>query len=163
MIPFGTLFLSNYTDLWNKFDIDLNPLARVGHLLIRLGNVFGIWQFHSHLTSFSQEAVKARNGTGISPLPKLDPKHHQASVGVPAAHIQDEFDLLRGMLVWMAVRTVGTVGQGLERSVISFPPSVDILAVFVVADGCLCYPIFQRIFDYRLPEAHRLCYSIHSE
>ena len=43
----------------DKLDVDLPAPSGIGHLLIGLGNILGIWQFHSHLTSFSQETVKA--------------------------------------------------------------------------------------------------------
>ena len=43
----------------DKLDVDLPALSGLGHLLIGRGTILGIWQFHSHLTSFSQETVKA--------------------------------------------------------------------------------------------------------
>lgn len=146
----------------NKLDVDLAALSGIGHLLIRLGNIFGIGQFDSHLAPFAQESVKTRNGSGIPSLPKLDPKHHQTGVGVPAAHIVDELDLFRPVLVGMMMRAVGTVCQGLQRSVVTLAPAVDILAVGVVAYCCFRDAVFGSIQNQGLPEAHGLCYLIHS-
>ena len=63
----------------------------------------------------------------------------------------------------MMVRTMRTVGQRLQRSVVSFPPAINILAVGVVADGCFRDAMFLCVGNQGLPEAHGLCYSIHSE
>ena len=67
------------------------------------------------------------------------------------------------MLVGMAVRAMGTVCQGREGAVVPFAPAVDILPVQVVAYGGFCDAVLVGIFDYRLPEAHGLCYLIHGE
>jgi hypothetical protein len=56
------------------------------------------------LTSFSQEAIQAGNGSAVAALTELHPEHHKARIGVPAAHIVDEPDLLRLVLLGMAVR-----------------------------------------------------------
>ena len=90
----------------------------------------------------SQESVKAGNGSGVASLPELDPEHDQTGVRVSAAHIFDEFNLFRPVLIRMTVRTVGTVGQRLQRPVVALAPAVNILAVGVVADGCFCDAIF---------------------
>ena len=111
----------------------------------------------------SQDAIQAGDGPGIASLAELDPEHHQTGVGISAAHIPDELQLLRRMLVRMAVRAVGAVCEGLEGAVVAFPPAVDILAVGMVADGCFCDAIFLRVLDKGLPVAHGLCYLIHGE
>ena len=90
----------------NKLNVDLAALSGIGHLFIWLGNILGIGQFHGHLPPFAQEPVKARDGSGIPPLSELDPEYHQTGVGVPAAHIVDEFDLFRPVLVGVMMRTM---------------------------------------------------------
>ena len=106
LIPFSAFLLPNNADFWDEFDIDLSALARILHLFIRLGNILGIWQLHSHLASFAQESVKTGNGSGVPSLPELDPEYHQTCIGVPATHIVDELNLLRTVLVGMMVRPV---------------------------------------------------------
>ena len=39
---------------------------------------------------------------------ELDPEHNKSCIGIPAPHVIDKLDLLRLVLVGMAVRTVGT-------------------------------------------------------
>ena len=85
------------------FDVDLDPLTRVGHLLVGLGDVLGIRQLYRHLTSLSQEAIQAGYRTGVASLPKFDPEDDEPSVWIPSPHILNELDLLRRMLVGMAV------------------------------------------------------------
>lgn len=126
----------------NKLDVDLPALAGIGHLLIRLGNILWIRQFDGQLASFSQESVKAGNGSGVASLPELDPEHDQTGVRVSAAHIFDEFNLFRPVLIRVMMRSMGTVGQRLQRPVVALAPAVNILAVGVVADGCFCDAIF---------------------
>ena len=106
-----------------------------------------------------QDSVQVGDGPSIPSLAELDPEHDQTGVGVSAAHIVDKLDLYRLVLVGMMVRSVGAVGQGLQRPVVAFASAVDVLTVGVVAYGRFRYSVFQRI----LPILHRLCYLIHSE
>lgn len=93
----------------DEFDVNLSPLAGVLHLLVRLGDVFGIGELYSHLTSLSQKPVQAGDRTGIAPLPQLDPEHNQSGIGISASHVQNELGLFRRMLIRMAVGPVRTV------------------------------------------------------
>ena len=104
--PLRRLLLVHNTSLRNKFYIDLNALARILHPLIGFGNILGVWQFYRHSAAFSQETVQPGNGPGIAPLPELDPQHNDPGVWVAAAHVQDELDLFRRVLVWVVVRPV---------------------------------------------------------
>lgn len=99
------------TVLRNIFDVDLDPLARITHLLIGFWNIFWIWQFHRHLTALSQKMIQSGDGTCIVPLPQLHPEDHQAGVRIPAAHVLDGLDLFGTVLVWMAVRVMRAVFQ----------------------------------------------------
>ena len=102
---------TDQTVLRNIFDIDLDPLARITHLLIGFWNILGIWQLHRHLTALSQETIQAGDGACIASLPQLYPEDHQAGVRIPAAHVLDELDLFGAVLVWMAVRAMRAVFQ----------------------------------------------------
>lgn len=143
LIPLGWFCLPNDASLRDKFDIDLDPLAGILHLLIRFGCIF-LWirQFLRHSIPFPQKAIQTGNRTCISPGSKLHPEYNEAGIRVPTAHIQDEFDLLWCVLIWMAVRAVRTVLQRVQRAVIALHPAVDILAVGVVTDCCLRNAVF---------------------
>ena len=84
-------------------DVDLDPLTRVGHLLVGLGDVFWVRQLYRHLTSLSQKAIQTGYRTGVASLPELDPEDDDAGVWIPSPHILDELGLLRRMLVGMTV------------------------------------------------------------
>lgn len=58
---------------------------------------------------------------------------------------------------------MGTVCQRLKCTIVAFTPTVDVLAVGVIADGRFCYAVFLCILNYRLPKPHCLCYLIHGE
>lgn len=83
----------------DKFDVYLNPLTGMIHLLIRFRGILGIWGMDGHHVLFSEETVKARDRAGIAPLPKFDPEDDKTGMRIAFAHIPDEFDFLRGMLV----------------------------------------------------------------
>ena len=79
--------------------------------------------------------------SGVTFLPELDPQHNDPGIRVAAAHVQDEFDLLRCVLIGMVVRAVRSVSQGGQRAVVPFTPAVDVLPVQPVADRRLRYPV----------------------
>lgn len=82
---------------------------------------------------------------------------------VSSSHVLDEGDLFLGMLVRVAVRAVGTICQRADSSVVFLSPTVDVLPAGFVADGGICYAVFERILNYHLLKPHILCYRIHSE
>lgn len=132
---------ANQAALRDKFDVNLHPLAWILHLFIGLWDIFRVWQLLCHLAALAQETVQSRDGARVAPQLQLYPEYHQTSIGVAAAHIPDELDFIGSMLVWMAVRTVGTILQGLQRSVIALAPAVDILPVGAVADRRFCHSV----------------------
>lgn len=144
-VPTGFLgFLrrcANQTALRNEFDVNLDALAGVLHLLIGFGHILWIWQLYCHLTTFLQETVQTRDASRIAPLSQLHPEHHQPCVGIAAAHIFNEFDFLWGVLVGVMMRAVRAILQRMQRPVVAFEPAVDILSVCMVADSCFCYPL----------------------
>ena len=94
---------------------------------------------------------------------QLDPEHHKTGIGISPPEIINELDLLWSVLVWMAVWSMGSVLQGLQRSIISLHPAVDVLAVSVVMDGSFCDAILLCVVDQGLPIQGGLCYLIHGE
>jgi len=127
--------------------IDLDALPRILHLLIRLGDVFGISRLDRHDPLPLHDAIEPGDGTGIAMLPELDPEDNQTSMRIPSAHIGDEFKLLRGMLVGMAVRAPGTVAEGTPGTVVAVHPAVDVLPVDAVADRGLCNAVLLRVLN----------------
>ncbi len=132
---------TDQTALGNEFDINLYPLARILHLLIRFWDIFRVWQLLRHLSAFTQEAVQPRNGACVTPQPQLYPEYHQTGVWIPAAHILNEFNLIGPVLVWMPVRSVGAILQRLQGPIIPLAPAVDILPVGAVADCRFCHSV----------------------
>lgn len=132
---------TNQAALRDKFDVDLHPLTWILHLFIGLGDIFRVWQLLCHLATLAQETIQSRDGACVAPQPQLYPEYHQTSIGIAAAHIPDKFNFVGAMLVWMAVRTMGTILQGLQRSVIALAPAVDILPIGAVADCRFCHSV----------------------
>ena len=131
----------------DKFHVHLNALPRMVHLLIRLGGIFGVRRVDSHNALLFEETVQPGDGTGIAALRELDPENDKAGVGVTPAHIGNELDFFRGMLVRVVVWPPGTVTQGFNGAVITAFPAVDILPVSLVLDSGFGNPIFVSIFN----------------
>ena len=89
-----------------RFYVDLHALAGVLHLLIGLGNVFGVRQLDRHLSPVPQKTIQTGDGSAVTAFAELDPEHHETCVRASAPHVIDELDLLRFVLVWMMLRTV---------------------------------------------------------
>ena len=121
----------------NKFDIHLDALSRMIHLLIRLGDVFGVGRMNSHNALLFEEAVKAGNGSGIPSLSKLNPENHKTRMGIAPSHMEDEVDFFRSMLVRMMMGTPGAVAKGFQRAVIAAFPAVNILSIGFVLNSSL--------------------------
>ena len=132
LLSFG---FSYQADRWNKFYVNLAALSRILHLFVRLGNVFRGWKFHLHLSMFSQKATQPRNRSSISPLSQFASEYHKAGIGIASAHIFNESDLIRGMLVGMTVWTLGTICKGLKRAVRVVLPAINVLTVGLIANG----------------------------
>lgn len=131
----------------NKFDIHLDTLPRIIHLLIRFGNVFGIRRMDGHHVLFFEEAVKAGDGTGISSLAELDPEDDQTGMRIAAAHIGDQLCLARSMLVGMVMGTTGAVPKGVPGAIIAAFPTINILSVGFIFDSGFGNAKFLSVFD----------------
>ena len=145
LIEFLARSIANKAGRGDEFNVDLDALAGILHLLVRLGNILGIWQFDRHLAASCKHAVQAGDGACIAALAQLDPEHHQTGVGVPAAHISNQLQLCFCMLVRVAVGPMRAVCQRLQRPIIALLPPVDILAVGAVTDRCFCDSVFLSI------------------
>ena len=117
--------------------VDLYPLTGILHLLVWLGDIFRIWQLYRHLSALLKEAIQTGNGSLIAALPELYPEYHQPGVGVSAPHVVYELDLFGTVLVWMTVWAVRAILQRLQRAVIAFHPTVNVLPVCPVP-YCRC-------------------------
>lgn len=131
----------------DELDIDLDALTGIGHLLVRLCDILGVWRFDSNHTLFAQETVEPWNGAGVAALHKFDPKDDQTGIRVTPTHIRDELDLFRGMLVGMMMRASGKIPEGFDRAVKTAFPAVDILAIGLVLDSSLSDAIFFSVAD----------------
>lgn len=140
--PLCRLLLAHNAGLRNKFDVNLYSLARILHLLVGLWDIFGIGLLYSHGVSLSQKPVQSGDRTFVSSLSQLYPEYDDPSMWISAAHIQDELDFFRRVLVGMAVGPVRSVFQRGKGSVIAFAPAIDILPVCVIADSGFCHAIF---------------------
>lgn len=65
----------------NVFDIDLDSLSGVAHLLVGFRDILGVRQFYRHLPALSQKTVQAGDGACIASLTQLHPEHHQPALG----------------------------------------------------------------------------------
>ena len=90
----------------NEFHVDLHPLTGMIHLLIGFGDILGIGRFHSHLAALSEEPIQARDRPLVAFLPKFDPEYHKPRVGITAARVVYETDLLRRVLIRVTAGTV---------------------------------------------------------
>ena len=120
----------------DKFNIHLDTLPRVFHLLIRLRDVLWIGRMDRRKALFFEEAVESWYGAGIAALPELDPENDETSIRVTASHIEDKLLFLRSMLVRVMVRASGTISQGVNGAIKTVFPTVDILAVGLVFNSC---------------------------
>lgn len=116
----------------NEFDIDLYPLPRIFHLLIRLWDVFGIGKFLSHDTLLFEETVETGDGAFITTLHEFDPENDQSGMRIASAHIPDQFNLVRSMLVWMGMGTSGTVAQGIPGTIVAVFPAGGLFYTFLL-------------------------------
>lgn len=131
----------------NKFDIHLDTLSRILHLLIRFGNIFGIGRMDGHHVLFFEEAVKAGDGAGISSLAEFDPEDDKTGMRVSAAQPGDKSDLIGGMLLGMMVRPPGTIPKGIPGAIIAAFPTINILSVGFILDSGFGDAKFVSVFD----------------
>ena len=67
--------------------------------------------------------------------------YFDTGVRIPVAHIQNQLDFLRSMLIWMPVRAMRAMRAILQRvqcAVIALHPAVNVLPVGVITHRSLC-------------------------
>ena len=89
------------------FHIHLNPLARIGHLLIGFGLIFLLFLTIRKQSQLLHNPVQALGVPAIASLLRMPPELNQTQARIPAAHISDQLQLILGMLIRMAVRPFG--------------------------------------------------------
>ena len=57
LVEFLPRSIANKAGRGDKFNVDLDALAGILHLLVRLGNILGIWQLDRHLAASRKHAV----------------------------------------------------------------------------------------------------------
>lgn len=143
LLSFGLIHKADGRD---KFYVDLDALIGMIHLFIRLGDILGVRRFDSGKALLFQETVKAGDRTLIASLHKFDPENDEPGLRITPAHIRDELDLIRGMLVGMMVRPSGSVPEGFNGAVKAVFPAANILPVGFIASGS-GDTIFIRVTD----------------
>lgn len=97
----------------DELDVHLEALPGICHLLVGLGDVFGIGRMDSHDALLLKETVESGDGAGIATLHEFHPKDDKTGIGIAPAHIRDELDFRGRMLVRMTMRSSGAVTQRL--------------------------------------------------
>ena len=91
---------------------------------------------------FLKEAVETWKRAFISALSELHLENDQASMRIAPAHIPDELDFFRSMLVRMGMGMPGAVTQRIPGAVIAVFPAINILAIGFIFNGCFGNAIF---------------------
>lgn len=104
MASFGFVYKADRRD---KFHIDLDALSGMVHLFIRFWNILWVRRMDRHKPLLSEKAVKTGDGAGIAALHEFYPEDNKTCIGITSAHIRDEFDFLRSVLVGMVMGTSG--------------------------------------------------------
>ncbi len=147
----------------NELHIDLNPLPRVSHLLIRLWDIFRIGRMNRHDTLFFEKPVKTGDEAGITTLQEFHQKNNEGGIRVTPAQIGNEFDFIWSMLIGMMVWAPGTVTQRVQGAIEASFPTVNILPVSFVFYGSLGNAKFIGVGNQRQTVSHILCYTVHAE
>ena len=135
--------LSDYLTVYkagrgDELHIHLNALPGMVHLLIRLGDILGVGGMDSHEPLFFEEAVQSWDGAGITALHEFYPEDNKPCVRVSPAHIGNQLNLFRSMLVGVVAGPSGKVTQGFNGAVIAAFPAVDVLPVGFVLNSGFC-------------------------
>ena len=102
----------------NNLDVNLNTLARIGHLLIGFRAVrllFGLLRQSTHTFQYPVQAFRAaRIPALLEPAPQVD----ESQIGISPPHIPNQLQFLFCMLVGMGMRALGTIGQRFNCSIV---------------------------------------------
>lgn len=106
--------------------VHLDPLAGIGHLLVRLGFVRFLFLGRRKQPQFAHDTEQTFRTAGIASFPQPVPQLHHAQVRIAAAHIPDQLQFRLCVLVGVVMRPPGPAGQRLHRPIPASFPEVDI-------------------------------------
>lgn len=104
---------------------------------IQVGDIFGIGRVNCHDSLLTEKSVKSWNGTGVTTLHEFEPEDNKTGIEVTSAHVEDQFDFFRSMLVRVVMWSAGAVPERLQGTVIMPFPTIDVLAVGFILDSSL--------------------------
>ena len=151
------------TSAGHYFHIHLDPLAGIGHLLVRFGFARLFLLSCGKQAQFPHDPEQALRASGIATLAQPVPQLHHTKVWIAAAHIPDQLQLRLCVLVGMAVGASGLAGQGLHRSIPAGLPEVDVRPALVILPAGTAHAVFLCICHQGLPICHVLCYTLAHE
>ena len=127
-------FQSRFCDAGSGNDlyVDLDALAGVLHLFIRLGGVLLPGLFLRCQSFASENAPQTFDAAAVSSLAQAAPEFYDAELGIAAPHVSDELQLRFGVLVGMAVGTMRSACQRFYAAIIPCHPEVDVGRPFVI-------------------------------
>lgn len=131
----------------DKLHIHLNTLSGMVHLLIGFRDILRIRRMDRHNALLFKEAVQSGNGAGITTLHELDPEDNKAGIRIASAHIRNELNLIRSMLIGMMMGPSGEIPQGFNGAIKAALPAVNVLPVGFVFNSGFGNPIFVSIFN----------------
>lgn len=146
--------------MWDGLDINLYPLSRIGHLLIRLWLIGFRFGHGGRQPEFAQDAKQTLQTAGISPLSKPVPQLRQAQFRVSAAHVPDELEFLRCMLVGVVTGPAGLTRQRLYRAVPACFLEINIRPGSIILSAGPPNAVLLCVFHQGLPVRHVLCYIL---
>ena len=139
--------------------IHLDPLAGIGHLLVRLGFVCFFRLLGGKQPQFAHHTKQALWTAGITAFLQTVPELDHAQCWISAAHVADELQFGFRVLVWVTVRPSGLAGQGRFTSVPALSPEIDIRAALVVLPAGTADAVLFRVLHQGLTVFHVLCYT----
>lgn len=147
----------------NYLHIHLDTFTRIGHLLVGFGVVRLFLLCRGKQPQFSHDSKQAFRTARIATPPQAMPQLHHTQRRIPTAHIPDQLQLCFCVLVGVAVGSSGLTGQGLQRTIPTFSPEVDIRPAFVILSAGSADAIFFCVFHKGLAICHVLCYTFTHE
>ena len=140
--------------------IHLDPLSRIGHLVV------GLWPVGRLLFRLRKQAQLPHDPeqalwvAGVPSLTQTVPRFHHVKAGISPAHIPDQLQLCLCVLVGVVVWPPGLAGQGRHCPIPAGLPEVDIRPALVVLPAGTADVVFLRVLHQGLPICHVLCYAL---
>ena len=112
---------------------------------------------YTHLDVYKRQELTRNTGEYWYKNNKWYTKNPELADDYERTELREEtiyFVITTQMCIRDRMWAMGTVCQRLKCTIVAFTPTVDVLAVGLIADGRLCYTVFLRILNYRLPKPH---------